>query len=300
MLDVLQNIQRAIESVIYKWNPLVVSIIIYVVMALIIVGFAYIAYYVYKNEQITKQYRNTVNNTNEYITKAMINSKIKGFNYDIIEQYIKSSGLLFIFGKKFTPIKYILFKVIASLLGFAVGMSVNIVLAFVLLVIGFVGLDFIANESNKSDNRQMLDDIKGIYDTIGMQSRAGRYVKDTIVDCYLGVRNKRLKQAMLELTSEIIAKNDIQTSVEDFRTKFNNQYIDSLAVVIKQSFESGSMSQMMLDIRKQIEDIENAIAEAKKIQIRREISIVQLMIYGDVLAVALYVGIKALSSGLGI
>ena len=297
--NILQTVQDAIHSVIYKWDPFVVSIVIYVVMALIVAGFIYIWFYLYKNEQLAKKYKALSNSTNDYITKSMVNSKVKGFNYGVIQQYIKSSGLAFMFGPKFTPIKYILFKLLSAAFGFIVGVQINIFVGFAIMIAAYFLLDFIARESNELDNKKMLDDIKGIYDTIGMQSRAGRYVKDTIVDCYLGVKNARLKQAMLELTSEIIAKSDIQNSVEEFRSKFNNQYIDALAVVIKQSFESGSMSNMMMDIRKQIEDIEQAIAEAEKINIRREISVVQIMLYTAILAVALYVGITALSNGLG-
>ena len=167
-----------------------------------------------------------------------------------------------------------------------------------MLPVGYFGLDFIINQSDKSDNIKMLDDIKNVYDTLRIQTKAGVYITSVITDCYLVVQNKRLKKAFLKLTSDIVAKNDIESALDDFRNKFNNEYIDTLVIIIKQSMKTGQASRMFDDIRNQITDIESAMVMHEKTSIQSKITFCQILLYVAIIVVSLYIAVVTLASGL--
>jgi tight adherence protein C len=154
------------------------------------------------------------------------------------------------------------------------------------------------NLSDKSDNEKMLADIENVYDVLRIQTKAGVYITSVLTDCYLVVRNKRLKSAFLKLTSDIAAKNDIESALNDFKSKFRNEYIDTLVIIVKQSMQTGQASKIFDDIREQIADIDAAMLIAEKERINRQIITVQLILYFAIIAVAVFITYISLISGL--
>ena len=199
---------------------------------------------------------------------------------------------------KMTPLMYASLKVFFAVFFMIVGLQDSLLLGMLLLVLGYSLLDIVANISNKSDNDNMLDDIKNVYDTLRIQTKAGVYITQVITDCYLVVQNKRLKIAFLRLTSDIAAKNDLEEALDTFRSKFDNEYINTLVVVIKQSMKTGQASKMFEDIRAQIADIEAAMMEAEKARIKTMITVCQVLLYVAIISVSLYVAVQSLSTGL--
>lgn len=234
----------------------------------------------------------------QYVENNMKRSGSKSFNYENLKLYISRSGLGYMTNNKITPISYMVCKISFAILGLLAGIQENLILGLIFMLIGYVILDFILNESNKSDNGNMLKDIKAVYDSLRIRTKAGVFITSVLTDSYLIIENKRLKKAFLELASDIIAKNDMETALDNFKNKFDNEYINTLVIIIKQSSKTGQAAKMFEDIRGQIEDIEEALVIREKQKIRTEIIIVQVMVYTSIVVVSIYMAFVGLSSGL--
>ena len=279
----------------YDWLVIASKLI----MLFIIFAVAYLVDYMVKNEIIQKQYSKMQGRGKQFLTENMKRAKGKSFNYDYMDAFINKYGVNFMI-KGITPVGYVALKLIASLFVMIVTMHENVVLGLAFGPACYYILDFIFIESNKSDNKLMLEDIKNVYDTLRIQIKAGVYITSVLTDCYLVVKNKRLKKAFLELTSDIAAKNDLEESLDRFTYKFDNQYIDNLATVIKQSMTTGQAGKMFDDIKGQINDIENAMVEAEKQRINAQILIVQALMYMAILVSTVYLCLGQLGAGLSI
>lgn len=279
----------------YDWLAIASKLI----MLFIIFAVAYLVDYMVKNEIIQKQYNKMQGRGKQFLTENMKRAKGKSFNYEYMDAFINKYGVNFMI-KGITPVGYVALKLIASLFVMVVTMHENVVLGLAFGPVCYYILDFIFIESNKSDNKLMLEDIKNVYDTLRIQIKAGVYITSVLTDCYLVVKNKRLKKAFLELTSDIAAKNDLEESLDRFTYKFDNQYIDNLATVIKQSMTTGQAGKMFDDIKGQINDIENAMVEAEKQRINAQILIVQALMYVAILVSTVYLCLGQLGAGLSI
>lgn len=279
----------------YDWLVIASKLI----MLFIIFAVAYLVDYMVKNEIIQKQYSKMQGRGKQFLTENMKRAKGKSFNYEYMDAFINKYGVNFMI-KGITPVGYVALKLIASLFVMVVTMHENVVLGLAFGPACYYILDFIFIESNKSDNKLMMEDIKNVYDTLRIQIKAGVYITSVLTDCYLVVKNKRLKKAFLELTSDIAAKNDLEESLDRFTYKFDNQYIDNLATVIKQSMTTGQAGKMFDDIKGQINDIENAMVEAEKQRINTQIIIVQALMYVAILVSTVYLCLGQLGSGLSI
>ena len=131
-------------------------------------------------------------------------------------------------------------------------------------------------------------DLKRVYDTLRIQTKAGVFLTSSIAECYLVAENKRLKKALLELNNKIIAKNDIESAIEDFNSKFKNPYIDTFCIVIKQSLESGKTVQILEDLSAQIKDIQQAISIREAERVKYKLEGLQFLVYVGVIAIVAY------------
>lgn len=297
----MDSIKQALETVkefIYSLNPTYVElaatlllIVTLVLSTIFISGFL-------RSEQLKQMGNKAYMATRQSFLNSMKSSTIKSFNYDAVEQYINSSGLAYMTGYKMTPLMYILLRIGLALFLMLIGLQFSLVAGLALIPIGYFGLDFIINMSDKSDNDKMLADIEDVYDTLRIQTKAGVYITSVLTDCYLVVKNKRLKSAFLKLTSDIAAKNDIDTALDDFRGKFRNEYIDTLVIIIKQSMQTGQAAKMFDDIREQIADIDAAMLINEKNSINSKIIFVQMIVYVAIITVAVYITFVSITNGL--
>lgn len=235
----------------------------------------------------------SLNNTVEGYLRV---TKWKYFNYDELKLYISKCGLGYMSNETMTPVKYMGLRVLAALGMGIVGAQFSMILGVVLIPVGFMMVDLIMNASDKSDNDKMLDDIKAIYDTLRIQTKAGVYITSVLADCYLVVQNKRLKKAFLALTSDLAAKNNPEDALEDFKNKFNNPYLDALVVIILQSMVTGQSAQMFDDIKVQILDIEQSMVIAEESRIKTQIVIVQLLLYVAIVVVAIFMAVTEITA----
>lgn len=297
----MDSIKQALETAkefIYSLNPTYVELVatLFLVVTLILATI-FISRFL-RSEQLKKMGNKAYMVTRQSFLNSMKASTIKSFNYDAVEQYINSSGLAYMTNYKMTPLMYIMLRVSLALFLMILELQFNLFVGLALLPIGYFGLDFIINMSDKADNDKMLADIEDVYDTLRIQTKAGVYITSVLTDCYLVVKNKRLKSAFLKLTSDIAAKNDIDTALDDFRGKFRNEYIDTLVIIIKQSMQTGQAAKMFDDIREQIADIDAAMLINEKNSINSKIIFVQMIVYVAIIVVAVYITFISITSGL--
>lgn len=297
----MDSIKQALETAkefIYSLNPTYVELVatLFLVVTLILTTI-FISGFL-RSEQLKKMGNKAYMVTRQSLLNSMKASTIKSFNYDAVEQYINSSGLAYMTNYKMTPLMYIMLRIALALFLMILGLQFNLFAGLALLPIGYFGLDFIINMSDKADNDKMLADIEDVYDTLRIQTKAGVYITSVLTDCYLAVKNKRLKSAFLKLTSDIAAKNDIDTALDDFRGKFRNEYIDTLVIIIKQSMQTGQAAKMFDDIREQIADIDAAMLINEKNSINSKIIFVQMIVYVAIIVVAVYITFISITNGL--
>ena len=155
----------------YSWLVIASKLI----MLFIIFAVAYLVDYMVKNEIIQKQYSKMQGRGKQFLTENMKRAKGKSFNYEYMDAFINKYGVNFMI-KGITPVGYVALKLIASVFVMVVTMHENVVLGLAFGPACYYILDFIFIESNKSDNKLMLEDIKNVYDTLRIQIKAGVYI----------------------------------------------------------------------------------------------------------------------------
>ena len=271
-----------------------------IVVALTISGlFVYLVWIILERGVLAKKIKQANTNFIAGVNSGMKSQKLNFLNYESIEKFISYTGLGYQFGKWFDPMVFLGVCILLALLGFFVGFSINPLAQIPLGIVGFFTLVFVGTLNNVQDNSQLLEDIKGVYDTLRIQTKAGVFLTSAIQECYLVVKNKRLKQALIELANDLLVKNDVESAADEFQGKFRNQYIDQMAVIIKQSQEQGRAAQMFDDIQGQIDDIQTAINLKEKAKIKNQITICQVFVYVQILQVVVFCVVGTLKGDLG-
>lgn len=235
---------------------------------------------------------------NDFVGRILKKSKLNYFQYDSIETFLNTKGAVYMFGTIANPVIYMLIKTLAFLLLFMTVVSVGgFALAFLLGITGFFLPDVLLTVSNSADNDAMLGDIKCIYDTLRIQTKAGVFLSASLSECYLAVRNRRLKSALLELTNDISTRRDIDDALERFNEKFDCGQIDIFCIVIRQSMESGRSVKVLEDLSLQMNDLQHAINMKEKEALDRKVQVIELLIFIGLLAVTVYsLGVEVMSS----
>ena len=236
----------------------------------------------------------------DFVGRILKKSKLNYFNFHSIQKFLKTRGAVYMFGEMATPVTFLLVKLLAFLLLFMVGISFDSIPAGLLLgVFGFFMPDILLNVSNSMDNDTMLSDIKCIYDTLRIQTKAGVFLSASLCECYLAVKNRRLKSALLELTNDISTRREIDDALERFNEKFDFGQIDIFCIVIRQSMESGRSVKVLEDLSLQMNDLQRAINMKEKEALDRKVQVIELMLFVGLLAVTVYsLGVEVISSAL--
>ncbi len=142
--------------------------------------------------------------------------------------------------------------------------------------------------SDKRDNEQMLSDIRKLYEYVRIQMKAGMHLTNTLSACYLAIANRRLKQGLMELNAQLVAWNDVKRAVNVFESNFQNFYISQFCMIVRQSEESGRMTEMLEDMSRQILDMEKQILKKYRNQMERRVLCLTLLVFVGILAIAVY------------
>lgn len=207
-------------------------------------------------------------------------------------------GIDYHIGRNITPTEYLMinvcFAVLTGIVGiFAIGIAGGIT--------GFAGYmlpTLFFKWQNERDNEKMLPDIKTIYDTLIVSMEAGVFLTEALAECYQRIEFKRLKKALLELNSELIARNQIEDALNAFEIKFQNDYISNLCVILRQSSQSGLSVDMLSDMSKHMEDVTKALNLKRQRKLDGEELKIEIMLYLGIIAVCLYVTLSNFGSTL--
>lgn len=208
--------------------------------------------------------------------------------YQRTERWLLKNGAAFHFGGWMDPLRFLLLRIGLGALGI-------IILSGISLFYGVLGGGalfalpvILVYVLNKGDNQKMLPEMKHIYHSLEIQTRAGVYVTDALAEIYGSVQEKRLKQALLELAGDIVLRSDLGEALETLQGKFDNRYLDSLCIIILQAIESGQSVDLLADLSEQIKDMEAAVMARKKEALDRSVTFYQLGILVAIMGIVLY------------
>lgn len=197
-----------------------------------------------------------------------------------------------------TVFRYRVIQMILFLVGIVFGIisrqSMGITLASGIMAALFP--EFWLKQMVKRENRKMLPDIEHIYNLLHLQSHAGAFFFDSLVDCYLVVSHKRLKNALINLVAEINGRQDVRAATERFAEKFDNPYLTTLAGIINHGVEHGNTDTMLSDVVEQIQNIQNAMYIEEEGRQELQSMLLFTMLFLGILAGMLYLGLAALQS----
>lgn len=208
--------------------------------------------------------------------------------YHNTQQWLDKNGAAFHYGSWVEPGRYLALRTVLALLGLAAVGSMSLEGGVVAALILFFLPGWLILYLNGRDNERFLPELKLVYHALEIQIRAGVYVTDALAECYGSVRERRLREALLDLAGDIVMKADIFDALERFQGKFDNRYVDALCITILQALESGQALELLGDIGEQVKDMEGAVLERRKASLDRSITFYQLGVLAVVLGLALY------------
>ncbi len=208
--------------------------------------------------------------------------------YHRTKEFLCKNGASFHFGQWVQPISWLVFRIVIASFGGMAGLALGWRWTVIPMVAGFCLPDMLLRYLNFRDNEKMLAEIKLIYHGLEIQLRAGVYITDALVECYAGVEDVRLRQALLDLAGEIAVKADVYEALSQFQRSFDNRYIDALCITLIQALESGQAVELLRDIAEQVKDMEVSVMERKKAALDRSVTFYQLGILAAVLGIVLY------------
>ena len=213
------------------------------------------------------------------------------------ERFLRKSGAMF-WLPWLNEKRYFLLRVVTAIICGVCGMGLcrllNLDLGLVLtgtlcgMLPGYFMPRLVFQISDRRDNEQMTADIRKLYEYVRIQVKAGMYLTNTLSACYLAIANPRLKQGLLELNSRLIATNSVALAMEDFGSKFTNEYIAYFCLIVSQSGQSGRMTQMLEDMTRQMEDMERYLMTQKRGRMERKVLFLTLFVFVGILLIAAY------------
>ena len=268
---------------IFDWINLSKTWLNYAVPAVICVLF-FLMLYFYIFNSVRDIYKVVRQRVHDQIDLVMTRNKSGTFSYDAQKDRLDRLGVTYRTKGKVTPLVYLSYKFLIVILGFLLGLLGNIMLGFLFGVVGWFLPDFLSSRRNKKDNEEMLPSIKAIYDVILLQLPSGVSITRILLDTYQVVKYPRLKDALLVLTGDIVYTNDLNVSIEAFSSKFQNENIQEFVVLVKQLAETGAAKEMLADIKKHMNTLQDSYNDLRRRQVQQ---------IGDIITVMLFIGIIA-------
>lgn len=230
----------------------------------------------------------------QLVSAMKLNRGRNVFSYNYQSQRLGKLGVTYYSHGKVTPTVYLTYKITALIAGFVTGMLFNPVIGVVMGITGYIMPDKLIEARNRQDNEKMLGSIMDIYDIVLLQINSGEYITQVLIDAYRVSTHPRLKEALLELTGDIISTNDLVLSMQMLDNKFDNENIHNLVVLVRQLTETGSVSGLLSDIKKRLANLQESYNSSEQTRINRLIAVSVAAIAAAALGVLLY----ALSMGI--
>lgn len=234
-----------------------------------------------------RPYRKVLRASEEFRGYLVSRSKGTGW-YQRTEEWLCRKGAAFHFGGRLQPLSWLALRLLLAFAGFVIGLQ-YVLWTGVLAAAAFYFLPvLLVQYLNSRDNERMLPELKFIYHGLEIQIRAGVYMTDALTECYAGVQDVRLRQALLDLAGAVTVKADVHDALNHFQSCFDNRYIDALCITLMQAMESGQAVELLSDIAEQVKDMEMAVLGRRKGALDRSVTFYQLGILAAMLGIVLY------------
>lgn len=205
-----------------------------------------------------------------------------------LEEKLRRTGMEFLFGTWLTPERLQKIRIFMAGICAVLGGCVQRFFWIPMGVFGYYIPDLFMKISNDADNQAMLEDIRTLYDTLRIQAKAGVFLTQSMMDCYLMVRHPRMKAALLEFHNQLISKNSFMEAIDSFEHKFDNPHLEAFCIVLRQSMESGKSIQILSDLSTQMADIEHGIRMKQKERLDRKIQLLQVLLFAGMIGICIY------------
>ena len=256
------------------------------VLPVLICVFFFLMLYCYVFLAIGDRYAVVKQRVMNQVDAVMTRSNSGTFSYDALQEKLDSLGVTYRSDGKITPLVYLSYKFLMVLVGFLLGINTsNLLLGIVFAVVAWFLPDIYYENKNKHDNVAMLYSIMDVYDVILLQIGSGVSITRIMIDAYWVVDHPRLKSALLTLTGDIVYLNDLNVAMEAFNRKFKNESLREFVILVKQLSETGSAKDMIEDIKKHTDSLQEAYNDMERRKYQR---------IGDILAILVFIGIIAL------
>lgn len=241
------------------------------------------------------RYRKILRACEEFRGYLAVKSKDGGW-YQKNYEWLQKKGAAFHFGGWLDPAAWFALNVSLACAGFIIGRQFSFAAGAVGGVCFYLLPRALVQYMDHRDNERIMPELKLIYHGLEMQIRAGVYVTDALTECYAGVQNVRLRQALLDLAGAVTMKADVYEALNHFQSSFDNRYIDSLCITLIQALESGQAVELLSDIAEQVKDMEVSVMGRKKNALDRSLTFYQLGILAAVLGIVLYACVSQMFS----
>lgn len=206
----------------------------------------------------------------------------------VTEKKLRRNGAKFHYGERITPVMYLSVRLLSACAAVMAMGKIGWGYALLAAVVLYYLPELLLLYLNRQDNQKMLPEIQLIYQALEVQTRAGVYVTDALTECCQSVRTRRLQQALMELSGDLVMQSDLVAALSDFQQKFDNRQIDALCITLIQAGESGQAVDLLKDMGEQLKDMELTTLQQQKSALDRSITFYQLGMLGAVLGIILY------------
>ncbi len=161
----------------------------------------------------------------------------------------------------------------------------------VILLVGAAGWkfpDMVIKMLNKEDNEKIFKDMKILYDSLRIQQSAGIFITNSLMYSYRIVKCKRLKTALRSLSGELMLNKDIGRALDALSTKFKNDNIDEFVSIISQSVQTGRMRDMLEQINKQMQNMEDIINQKRENAVDSKMLLIMMLLFLGIIAMTVY------------
>jgi len=231
--------------------------------------------------------RKKLHSYEEFLKAIYEGTKSSSF-YRRKQAWLEQMGATYHFGKWFSVNAYFMTKWLICFLCLWIGANLNVIVGVVMGLLVWLGFDVMIVALNRRDNHRMLRDMKLIYRSLEIQTKAGVYLTDALSELYFSVKEKRLQEALLSLSGELVMEGNIYEALMHFKGRFENAQIDTMCIIILQALETGQATQMLREMENQTKDVESLLLSEQKQKIDRSVTFYQLGIFGCMLVVIIY------------
>lgn len=222
--------------------------------------------------------------------------------YERLQKWLKAIGAEYAVNGFGDPFQFVVINLLVVVLALVVFSSLSNLFHGILVAITLVAVEILMLILiDQKNNREMLDDVSFLYDATAIQLTSNIYMVEAISNCLVYISNKRLKQALSELCSNLSLGGDVKAATKDFSEKFHNEYLDTFCSVILQiTTETGEAGKLIEDMSKQLSILKetNFVSQKKATENKLQLCIIGIFIVFTVLI--FYLCITSMTSSAGI